>query len=70
VAVLTEKSLYVNQDGGEGRVVALSEVGEDVTVDRAFLTGALKGLLAILWVVLPLLLIFGAPLFAFFMTGF
>lgn len=70
VAVLTEESLYVNQENGEGRVIALSEVGENVTVDKEFLTGALKGLLMFLWVLVPLALIFGAPLMAFFVTGF
>jgi hypothetical protein len=70
VAVLTEKSLYVNQDNGEGRMIALSEVGEDVTVDRAFVTGFIGGLMSFLWILVPIALIFCTPLFAFFMTGF
>ncbi|MBY0539035.1 DUF1189 domain-containing protein [Patescibacteria group bacterium] len=70
VAVVTKESLYINQDGGEGRVIALSELGEDVTFDKPFLTSAVQGLMTFLWVIVPLLIIFGAPLFAFIMTGF
>lgn len=70
VAVLTENSLYVNQDNGEGRVIALSEVGEDVTIDKEFITALVGGLAMFLWIFVPLALIFGAPLIAFFMTGF
>lgn len=70
VALLTENSLYVNQDDGEGRVIALSEIGEDVTVDAEFLTGVVQGLMMFMWILIPLALIFVAPLMAFFMTGF
>lgn len=70
VAVLTENSLYVNQDEGEGRVIALSEIGEDVTINKEFVQGALKGLMVFLWILVPLALIFGTPLMAFFVTGF
>ena len=69
IAVLTESSLYVSQDTGERRIIPLGEA-DYVTIDKECTLGLVEGLMAIVWIVIPVLLVFAAPFLALFGTGY
>lgn len=65
VVVLTEKSLYMSAKDEPGRVVPLTDT-DNVTIDKPFVAEMVNGLMAIFWIIVPIILIIGAPFIALF----